>query len=71
MQKQSNSYTCGLFAIAFAMDILNVLSPVDSYFDVSLMRQVLQYLETEELTVSQKTPKRIQATNAAFKVLKA
>ena len=65
VQKQSNGYNCGLLAIAFATDILNGLSPVDSCFDVSLMRShLLQCLETEELTVFLKTPKRVQTTNS-------
>ena len=58
VQKQSDVYSRGLFAIAFAMDVLNGLSPVDSCFDVSLMRShLLQCLETEEFTVFPKTPK--------------
>ena len=70
-QKQSDGYNCRLFAIAFVTDVLNELPPVDSCFDVNLMRNhLLQCLETEELTVFPKTPKRIRATNIAFKVLK-
>ena len=66
-----DGYNCGLFAIAFATDVLNGLFPVDSCFDVSLMRShLLQRLETEELTVYPKTLKRIRATHTALKVLK-
>ena len=54
-----------------AADVLNRLSPVDSCFNVSLMHShLLQFLETEELTVFPETPKRTQATNTVFKVLK-
>ena len=71
VQKQSDGYNSGMFAIAFATDVLNGLSAVDSCFDVSLMpRHQLQCLETEKLTVFPKTPKRIWATNSTFKVLK-
>ena len=60
VQKQSDGNNCELFAIAFATDVLNGLSPVDSCFDVSLMcRHLLQCLERKELTVFPKTPKRI------------
>ena len=52
--------TMGLFAIAFTTDALNRLSPVDCCFDVSLMlSHLLQCLETEQLTVFPRTPKRI------------
>ena len=62
-QKQSDSYNCGLFATAFATDVLNALSPVDSCFGISLMHShIFQCLETEELTVFPKSPKRTQAT---------
>ena len=71
VQKQSNGYNCRLFAIAFATDVLNGLSPADSCFDVSLMfSHLLQCLEIEELTVLLKTPKHIRLTSTAFKVLK-
>ena len=71
VQKQSDGYNCRLYAIAFATDVLNGLSPVGSCFDVNQMRShLLQCLETEELTVFPKTPKRVRATNTAFKVLK-
>ena len=71
VQKQSDGYNCGLFAIEFATDVLNGLSPADSCFDASLMRSHLfQCLETEKLTAFPKTTKRIHATNTAFKVLK-
>ena len=71
VQKQSDGYKCGLFGIAFSTDVLNGLSPVNSCFDVSLIRShLLQCLETEELIVFPKTPKHTRATNNAFKVLK-
>ena len=71
VQKQSDGYNCGLLAITFATDVLNELFPVDSCFYVSLMRRHLRiYLETEEHTVFQKTPKCLRATNTEFKVLK-
>ena len=68
VQKQSDGYNCGLFSIAFATDVLNGLSPVDSCFDVSLMRShLLQCLETEELAVFPKTSKRIRSKCQKFK----
>ena len=71
VQKQDVGYNWGLFAIAFATDVLDGLSPVDSCFEVSLMLgHLLQCLETEELTLFLKTPKCVRATNAVFKVLK-
>ena len=71
VQKQSDGYNSGRFAIVFATDVLNGLSPVDYCFDVSLMpRHLLQCLETEKLTIFPKTPKRIWATKSTFKVLK-
>ena len=71
VQKQSHSYNCRLFANALSTEVLSRLLPVDSSFDVSLMRsQVLQCLETEKLTVFPKIAKHIWATNTAFKVFK-
>ena len=59
VEKQRDGYKCRLFGNAFATDVLNGLSPANSCFDVSLMRSnLLQYLETEELTVFPKTSKR-------------
>lgn len=70
VQKQSDGCNCGLFAIAFATDILHGLCPIDSYFDVSMMRNhLIQCLETEELTVFPKSPQRVRGASAAFKVL--
>ena len=70
VQKQNDRYNCGLFAIAFKTDVLNGLSPANSFFEVSLIHShLLQCLETGELTVFTKTPKRIRAINAALKVL--
>ena len=70
-RKQNDGYNCGFFAIVFSTDVLNGLSPADSCFDISLIRShLLHCLETKELTVFPKTPKRIRATNTAFKVLK-
>ena len=60
VQKQSDGFNSGRFAIVFATDVLNGLSLVDYCFDVSLMpRHLLQCLETEKLTIFPKTPKRI------------
>ena len=58
VQKQSDGYNSGRFAIVFATDVLNGLSPVDYFFDVSLMpRHLLQCLETEKLTIFPENPK--------------
>ena len=38
VQNRRDDYNCGLFAIAFTTDVLKELSPVDTWFDVSLMR---------------------------------
>ena len=43
VQKQTNGYNFGLLTIAFAMDILNGLATVDSWFDVILLKTMLCY----------------------------
>ena len=56
VQKQSDCYNYGLFAIAFATDVLNGFSIAISCFCVSLMRcHLLEWVETEELTIFHKT----------------
>lgn len=34
VQKQPDGFSCGLFAIAFAMEIMHGQSPMDAHFDV-------------------------------------
>jgi hypothetical protein len=41
VQRQSDSISCGIFAIAFAVEILNNTRPEDAYFRESLMRKHL------------------------------
>ena len=71
VQKQSDSYNCVFFSVAFDADILGGLSHGDSNFDVSRMRIHLTLcLESGKLTVFPRNPKQIRVTNAEFKVLK-
>ena len=50
VQYQNDGH-CGLYAIAFAADILDGLSPMESYFDVTQMRShLINCLENEKLT---------------------
>ena len=41
VQIQNDGYNCGLFAIAFAAEVLDGQSPEDAYFDVNMMRHHL------------------------------
>ena len=51
MQYQNDGHNCGIYAIAFAVDILDGLSPMESYFDVTQMRShLINCLENEKLT---------------------
>ena len=60
VQKHSDGYKCGFFAIAFTTDVLNGLSPANYCFGVSLVRsRLLQCHETEKLTPFPKALKRI------------
>ena len=56
VQKQSDGYNCGLFAIAFAAEVLHGQSPVGASFIVEEMRpHLINCLETEELTAFPKS----------------
>lgn len=51
VQKQNDGYNCGLFAIAFAAELLNGTSPMDACFDVGKMRShLINCLESKALT---------------------
>ena len=51
VQKQKDSSVCGLFAVAFATNILEVVSPAQSEFNVTSMRKhVLGCLEKQQLS---------------------
>ena len=41
VQKQPDGFNCGVFAIAFAAEILDGCSPMDAGFDVGRMRKHL------------------------------
>ena len=52
VQTQRDGYNYGLFEIAFAVDILQGISPTESYFDISRMQEhLIQCLEKEKLIV--------------------
>ena len=52
VQTQRDGYNYGLFEIAFAADILQGISPTESYFDISRMQEhLIQCLEKEKLIV--------------------
>ena len=62
VQKQPDGYNCGVFSIAFAAEILDGASPIDTKFDVQQMRQhLISCLENMKL----RFPKlvNIQTTN--------
>ena len=51
VQRQQNGYNCGLFAVAFAAEILGSKSPIDAVFNVPQLRDHLIYcLESGTLT---------------------
>ena len=59
VQIQNDGYNCGLFAIAFAAEVLDGQSPEDAYFDVNMMRHhLINCLETESLIPFPKVNKR-------------
>ena len=70
VQKQDDGYNWGLFAIAFATDVLDGLSPVDSCFDVSLMlSHVLQCFETETYSLPE-SPKTCSSNKCRVQSVK-
>ena len=51
VRKQPDGYNCGLFAIAFAAEILDGKSPTEAHFDVRKMRtHLIMCLENQRLT---------------------
>ena len=51
VQKQPDGHNCGLFAVAFAAEILAGKSPIEAVFDVAQMRDHLIFcLEQGALT---------------------
>ena len=59
VNKQNDGFNCGLYAIAFAADIINGLFPMDSQYDVSKMRQhLIKCLENERLDAFPKLQKQ-------------
>ena len=51
VQKQPDGFNCGVFAIAFAAEILDGCSPMDAVFDVGQMRRnLMTCLQQETLT---------------------
>ena len=61
VEKQTDGHNCGVYAIAFAAEILAGLSPIDSRFAVTRMRyHLIKCLENEKLTPFPKTNKRKQ-----------
>ena len=50
VQRQADCHNCGLFAIGFAAELLNGLSPMDAKFDVAQMRShLINCLERQNL----------------------
>ena len=51
VQGQTDSVNCGVFAIAYAADILSGISPIMSVYDVNKMRShLIECLQNEELS---------------------
>ena len=51
VQRQSDGNNCGLFAIAFAADIMYGLSPMESFYDTAQMRNhLISCLENSDLS---------------------
>ena len=51
VQRQNDGHSFGLYAIAFAAEILEGASPVDAYFDAKEMRQhLIRCLDKQTLT---------------------
>ena len=52
MQQQTIGVDCGVFAVAFAVDVLNAFAETGQHFDVGKIRShLLKYLEEEEFTL--------------------
>ena len=51
VQKQTDGYNCGPFAIAYAAEVLDGRSPIEAQFDVLKMREhIMACLENQVLT---------------------
>ena len=51
VQRQGDGYNCGVFAVAFAADIINDIMPSVSVFDVVRMQShLIDCLETQQLS---------------------
>ena len=58
VQKQKDSSSCGLFAIAFAANILEGISPAESEFNVTFMRKhLLECLEKQQVSAFPQNPR--------------
>ena len=58
VQQQANDVDCGVFAIAFAVAILNEFAEIGKRFDVGKMRlHLLKCLEEAEFTLFPRSPK--------------
>ena len=50
VQKESNGFNCGPFAIAYVPEILNGKSPTEAQFDTAKMRgHLISFLEKQSL----------------------
>ena len=59
VQKQADGYNCGLFAVAYAADVLAGTSPIESYYDVQRMRpHLMECLVNKNLSPFPKVHKR-------------
>ena len=59
VQKQKDSSSCGLFAIVFATNILEGISPAESEFNVnSIQKHLLECFEKQQLSAFPQNPKR-------------
>ena len=73
VQKQKDSSSCGLFAIAFATNIQEEISPVESEFNVTSMRKhLLECLEKQQLSAFPQNPKRARrvVSSEGFRIFK-
>ena len=71
MQKDSSS--CGLFAVAFATNILEEISHAESKFNVaSMWKNLLEYLEKLQLSAFPQNPKRARrlVSSEGFRISK-
>ena len=68
VQQQSNNSDCGVFYIAFAVELMHGACPSNVAFEVNSMREhLLASLQVEEFAVFPKTEKRIIRNRATYK----